>query len=187
MASYGKESGLLCPASLRRCDRAMSHLHAMRQPVLRSRASRGSMSYLLRRTTIPKSPRATVDYRCQARARAHARVNAGRRRTASHRLRGSRKPGLIRLQGAPVSPSAMLNARSTNSRTVCRLWTVLPTDSSAPHSRVQRSLAHTASHVGQIVFLSKHFCGPNWKTLSIPRGKSEEFTRTLGGQGLARR
>jgi hypothetical protein len=44
---------------------------------------------------------------------------------------------------------------------------------------IQRSLAHTASHVGQIVFLSKHLCGPRWKTLSIPRGKSEEFTRAL--------
>jgi hypothetical protein len=44
---------------------------------------------------------------------------------------------------------------------------------------IQRSLTHTASHVGQIVFLSKHLCGARWKTLSIPRGKSEEFTRAL--------
>jgi hypothetical protein len=44
---------------------------------------------------------------------------------------------------------------------------------------MQRSLAHTASHVGQIVFMSKHLCGPRWKTLSIPRGKSEEFSRAL--------
>ncbi len=41
---------------------------------------------------------------------------------------------------------------------------------------IQRSLAHTASHVGQITFLSKHLCGSNWKTLSIPRGKSAEFS-----------
>jgi hypothetical protein len=34
---------------------------------------------------------------------------------------------------------------------------------------IQRSLAHTAQHVGQIVFLSKHFAGSGWKTLSIPR------------------
>jgi hypothetical protein len=47
---------------------------------------------------------------------------------------------------------------------------------------LQRSLAHTASHVGQIVFLSKHLCGARWKTLSIPRGKSEKFTRTLAGK-----
>jgi len=29
--------------------------------------------------------------------------------------------------------------------------------------------------VGQIVFLAKHVHGPEWKTLSIPRGKSEEY------------
>jgi hypothetical protein len=44
---------------------------------------------------------------------------------------------------------------------------------------IQRSVTHTASHVGQIVFLSKHLCGSNWKTLSIARGRSEEFSRTL--------
>jgi hypothetical protein len=29
--------------------------------------------------------------------------------------------------------------------------------------------------VGQIVFLAKHLRSSEWKTLSIPRGKSEEF------------
>jgi len=48
---------------------------------------------------------------------------------------------------------------------------------------IQRSLAHTASHVGQIVFLSKHLCGARWKTLSIARGKSQEFTRALSETG----
>lgn len=32
-----------------------------------------------------------------------------------------------------------------------------------------RSLAHLASHVGQIVLLAKHHAGSEWKTLSIPR------------------
>jgi hypothetical protein len=49
---------------------------------------------------------------------------------------------------------------------------------------IQRSLTHTASHVGQIVFLSKHLCGAHWKTLSIPRGKSKEFTRSLSERGI---
>lgn len=49
----------------------------------------------------------------------------------------------------------------------------------------QRSLAHTVSHVGQMVFLAKHFSGHNWKTLSIPRGKSEEFTRQLPNKDAA--
>lgn len=40
------------------------------------------------------------------------------------------------------------------------------------HTVVQalaRNLAHTASHVGQIVLLAKHFAGGRWQTLSIPR------------------
>jgi hypothetical protein len=47
-----------------------------------------------------------------------------------------------------------------------------------PHTIVQalnRALAHYAQHIGQIVFLSKHLRSKEWKTLSIPRGKSEEF------------
>jgi len=47
-----------------------------------------------------------------------------------------------------------------------------------PHSVMQainRQIAHYAMHIGQIVFLAKHLAGANWKTLSIPRGKSAEF------------
>jgi hypothetical protein len=40
---------------------------------------------------------------------------------------------------------------------------------------LHRSLLHTASHVGQMVLLAKHFAGPAWQTLSIPRGQSETF------------
>lgn len=42
---------------------------------------------------------------------------------------------------------------------------------------IQRQVTHYAYHVGQIVFLAKHFRSNGWKTLSIPRGKSEEFLR----------
>lgn len=47
----------------------------------------------------------------------------------------------------------------------------------AEHSVLQaihRATAHYAYHIGQIVFLAKHWRGREWKTLSIPRGKSEE-------------
>ena len=47
-----------------------------------------------------------------------------------------------------------------------------------PHTVLQavnRQIAHYAQHVGQIVFLAKHLRSSEWKTLSIPRGKSEEF------------
>jgi hypothetical protein len=47
-----------------------------------------------------------------------------------------------------------------------------------PHSVLQainRQIAHYAHHSGQIVFLAKHLKSSQWKTLSIARGKSEEF------------
>jgi len=53
-----------------------------------------------------------------------------------------------------------------------------------PHSVLQainRQLTHYAGHVGQIVYLAKHFAGARWKTLSIPRGRSREFDVTKGG------
>lgn len=40
---------------------------------------------------------------------------------------------------------------------------------------INRQIAHYAQHTGQIVFLAKHFRSGEWKTLSIPRGKSEEY------------
>ena len=42
---------------------------------------------------------------------------------------------------------------------------------------INRQLIHYAEHVGQIVLLAKHYAGANWRSLSIPRGKSEEYLR----------
>jgi hypothetical protein len=36
-------------------------------------------------------------------------------------------------------------------------------------AQLNRQLAHHAGHVGQIVFLAKHFRSAEWRTLSIPR------------------
>ncbi len=44
---------------------------------------------------------------------------------------------------------------------------------------IHRATAHYAYHIGQIVFLAKHWRGREWKTLSIPRGKSEEFGQEM--------
>jgi uncharacterized damage-inducible protein DinB len=44
---------------------------------------------------------------------------------------------------------------------------------------INRALAHYAYHVGQIVFLAKHLKSSEWKTLSVPRGKSEEFNAEM--------
>ncbi len=45
------------------------------------------------------------------------------------------------------------------------------------HQALLRQLSHYAYHVGQIVFLAKHFTGNAWQSLSIPRGQSEAFNR----------
>src|ERR1044072_5080476 len=42
---------------------------------------------------------------------------------------------------------------------------------------VNRQLTHYAYHVGQIVYVAKHHCGPAWRTLSIPLGRSAQFNR----------
>ena len=53
-----------------------------------------------------------------------------------------------------------------------------------PHTVLQainRQIAHYAQHIGQIVFLCKHLRSGDWETLSIPRGKSEEYKVASGG------
>jgi hypothetical protein len=50
-----------------------------------------------------------------------------------------------------------------------------------PHSVIQalqRQVSHYGYHVGQVVYLAKHIKGVNWKTLSIPKGKSAEYLTT---------
>ena len=42
-----------------------------------------------------------------------------------------------------------------------------------------RSLSHISYHVGQIAFLAKHLRSTEWKTLSVPRGKTNEFNEYL--------
>lgn len=44
---------------------------------------------------------------------------------------------------------------------------------------INRAAMHTASHVGQIMFLAKHLRSAEWQTLSVPRNKSAEFNQYL--------
>jgi uncharacterized protein DUF1572 len=47
------------------------------------------------------------------------------------------------------------------------------------HTVVQalnRNLGHLAYHAGQIVLLAKHWVGSEWRTLTIARGQSRQFT-----------
>jgi hypothetical protein len=40
---------------------------------------------------------------------------------------------------------------------------------------INRQLTHYSYHVGQIVYVAKHYAGRSWRSLSIPRGKSAQF------------
>ena len=56
-----------------------------------------------------------------------------------------------------------------------------------PHSvmqAIQRQLTHDSYHVGQIVFLCKHFQSAKWNSLTVPRRGSAEFNR-LAAEGNA--
>jgi hypothetical protein len=44
---------------------------------------------------------------------------------------------------------------------------------------INRQLMHYANHIGQIVFLAKHFRSAEWQSLSIPRNRSAEFNASL--------
>ena len=48
---------------------------------------------------------------------------------------------------------------------------------------INRQLTHYAEHIGQIIFLAKHFRAAEWQTLSIPRNKSAEFNAYLATTG----
>jgi uncharacterized protein DUF1572 len=51
---------------------------------------------------------------------------------------------------------------------------------------LNRSITHTAYHVGQIITLARHVLGSEWRTLSIPRGRSKSITGDFKTRGIAR-
>lgn len=54
---------------------------------------------------------------------------------------------------------------------------------------INRQVAHYSYHVGQIVFLAKHFAaqGSGWTAVTVPRGKSGDFTaRVAAGKASQR-
>lgn len=44
---------------------------------------------------------------------------------------------------------------------------------------INRQIGHYAYHCGQIVLLAKHFNHADWKSLSVPRGKSAAFNQKV--------
>lgn len=52
---------------------------------------------------------------------------------------------------------------------------------------ISRQMTHYAEHVGQIILLAKHFRGAEWKSLSIPKGKSASLSVSAELTNRARR
>ena len=53
-----------------------------------------------------------------------------------------------------------------------------------PHTVLQainRQISHYSLHVGQMIYLAKHLVGSEWKSMSIPRGKSKEYDVARNG------
>jgi hypothetical protein len=94
---------------------------------------------------------------------------AERRATERRALEQAWREGWAILEGslAPLGPDDLLRAVTIRGE---------------PHSVVQgihRALGHCAYHVGQIVLLAKHARGAEWNNLSVPRGGSKAFERTM--------
>jgi Protein of unknown function (DUF1572) len=54
-----------------------------------------------------------------------------------------------------------------------------------PHSvplAIQRSVAHCAYHVGQIILIARILARDSWKTITIPRGASASFNQRVWGK-----
>jgi hypothetical protein len=48
---------------------------------------------------------------------------------------------------------------------------------------INRQLMHYSYHIGQVVYLAKHFRSSEWESLSIPRNRSADFNKFLGESG----
>jgi hypothetical protein len=52
---------------------------------------------------------------------------------------------------------------------------------------ISRQIAHYAYHVGQIVWLAKHFTQDRWQSLTIPKNRSAGFNRSVAANEISQR
>lgn len=66
---------------------------------------------------------------------------------------------------------------------------MIRTEAHSVTQAINRQIAHYSYHMGQIVFLAKHFAAQkgNWKAVTVPRNKSGEFNaRVASGEASQR-
>ncbi|TAM82681.1 MAG: DUF1572 domain-containing protein [Acidobacteria bacterium] len=64
---------------------------------------------------------------------------------------------------------------------------LIRTEAHSVMQAINRQIAHYCSHIGQIIYLAKHFAGDQWKAVTVPRGKSAEFTAKVAKGELSQR
>ena len=52
---------------------------------------------------------------------------------------------------------------------------------------IHRQVAHYAYHIGQIVYIAKHCSAGEWKSLTIPRGKSADYNSRVSAGEVSQR
>jgi hypothetical protein len=62
---------------------------------------------------------------------------------------------------------------------------IIRTQSLRIDQALERSLAHAAYHIGQVVYLAKLWVGDRWDSLSIPIGQSAAFNAKLAASKAA--
>lgn len=45
---------------------------------------------------------------------------------------------------------------------------------------INRQIAHYGYHIGQLIQLCRHYVGPTWTSLTIPKGQSNAFNQHMG-------
>ena len=52
---------------------------------------------------------------------------------------------------------------------------------------INRQIGHYALHIGQIILLAKHWRGAEWKSLTIPKGRSADYNQSLAAGQASQR
>lgn len=72
-------------------------------------------------------------------------------------------------------------SRKTSDRSLSKTVTIRGEAHSVPLA-LHRSLAHCGYHIGQITMIARILAGDEWETITIPRGESASYNRSVWGK-----
>jgi hypothetical protein len=77
--------------------------------------------------------------------------------------------------------STLFGAVKSLTATDCARSVMIRGESHTVVEAINRQMTHYAEHVGQIIYLARHFAS-SWQSLSIPKGQSEDFNQSMRDQ-----